>query len=143
LQRDYLTGGYVAGGLQTRGRIDDALFWPFLAGVLRFDGHEHCGGRVVVAPRHGCLTVQRWRWVQGAGLAGRQYERSLEPQQPPIAVGDGDVPLAVRVAQLERYLLVAVSDARVVRDQAPQRLVIVVHCDVHSVALLNEHGNHL
>lgn len=138
-----LTGGYVAGGLQTSGRIDDALFGPFLVGVLRFDGHEHRGGRVVVAPRDGGLAVQRRRRVQGAGLAGRQYERALEPQKPPVAVGDGDVSLAIRVTELERYLLVAVRDARVVRDQAPQRLVVVVHRDVHGVALLDEHWHHL
>jgi len=143
LQRYDLTGGNVAGGLQARGRIDDALFGPFLAGVLRLDGHEHGGGRIVVTPGHGGLSVQRRRWVQGSGLARRQYERPLEPQQPPIPVGDGDVPLAVRVAQLERYLLVAVRDARVMRDQAPKRLVVVVHRDVHRVALLDEHGNHL
>jgi len=143
LQRYDLTGGNVAGGLQACGRIDDALFGPFLAGVLRLDGHEHGGSRIVVTPRHGGLSVQRRRRVQGAGLPGRQYERPLEPEQPPVPVGDGDVPLAVRVAQLERYLLIAVRDARVMRGQAPERLVVVVHRDVHRVTLLDEHGDHL
>jgi len=98
----------------------------------------------VVAPRHRGLAVQRRRRMQGARLAGRQYERALEPEQPPVAVRDRDVTLAVRVAQLEQYLLVAVGDARIVRGQVPQRLMVgLVHHNVHDVALVDEHGHDL
>lgn len=143
LQRYDLAGGYVAGRLQAGGRIDDALFGPLFARVLRLDRHDHGGGRVVVAPRHDRLAVERRRRMQGARLAGRQDERALEPQQPPVPVGDGDVPLPVRVAQLERQLLVAVRDPAALRHQAPQHLVVMVHRHVHRVALLHEHRHHL
>lgn len=97
-----MTGGYIAGGLQARRGVDDALVGPFLVRVLRLDRHGHGGGGVVVSPRDRGVPVQRRRRVQGAGLARRQNERALEPHQTPIAVGYRDVAFAVRVTEFER-----------------------------------------